>query len=168
MYLKEKLKLLLHGCDYNLDQWINHPEILKQDILFMKDAGCCNGMSVGIFSWAKVEPVEGVFDFKWHASIIILNEATANVDPENENELTETIRNLTRQKNHHYDRLPPQNGAQRQSDHRGGQGQDRSKANAEHLTSLQYKIKRPPSDSRKSHSGLKREKSGFRSQSRNL
>lgn len=32
------------------------------------------------------------------APIIILDEATANVDPENEKELTEAIENLTRQK----------------------------------------------------------------------
>ncbi len=32
------------------------------------------------------------------APIIILDEATANVDPENESELTEAIENLTRQK----------------------------------------------------------------------
>ena len=33
-----------------------------------------------------------------NAPIIILDEATANVDPENEKELTEAIENLTREK----------------------------------------------------------------------
>lgn len=37
------------------------------------------------------------------APIIILDEATADVDPECEKELTEAIENLTKQKNHYYD-----------------------------------------------------------------
>lgn len=38
-----------------------------------------------------------------NAPIIILDEATANVDPENEKELVEAIDALTKEKNNHYD-----------------------------------------------------------------
>ena len=27
---------LIHGGDYNPDQWLNHPEIIKEDIRLMK------------------------------------------------------------------------------------------------------------------------------------
>ena len=55
---------IFHGCDYNPEQWLKYPEILKKDIELMKQAHC-NIMSVGIFSWAKLEPQEGVFTFEW-------------------------------------------------------------------------------------------------------
>ena len=58
-----------HGCDYNPDQWIDYNDVLQRDIQLMKKAGC-NVMSVGIFSWAKLEPMEGVFDFEWLDKII--------------------------------------------------------------------------------------------------
>ena len=60
----EKVHGLLHGADYNPDQWLDRPEILEQDIDLMKKAGM-DVMSVGIFSWAKLEPVEGRFEFDW-------------------------------------------------------------------------------------------------------
>ena len=69
MYISEKLKGLWHGCDYNPDQWLEYPEVLKKDIELMKKAGC-NVMSVGIFSWAKLEPQEGVFNFWWLDDVI--------------------------------------------------------------------------------------------------
>ena len=59
----------LHGADYNPEQWLNYPEILKQDIEYMKEANC-NVMSVGIFSWAYLEPEEGVYNFKYLDEII--------------------------------------------------------------------------------------------------
>ena len=53
---------LLHGGDYNPDQW---PEaVWEEDMRLMKLAHC-NTMSVGIFSWARLEPVEGEYDFGW-------------------------------------------------------------------------------------------------------
>ncbi len=69
MYLNEKLKGMWHGCDYNPDQWSDYPEVLKKDIEFMKKSHC-NVMSVGIFSWSKLEPEEGVFHFQWLDKII--------------------------------------------------------------------------------------------------
>ena len=41
------------------------------------------------------------------APIVILDEATANVDPENEQELMEAIQKLTQEKNRHHDRPSP-------------------------------------------------------------
>lgn len=49
---------LLHGADYNPEQWLHVPEILEKDIAMMQQAGC-NTMSVGIFSWSMLEPTEG-------------------------------------------------------------------------------------------------------------
>lgn len=55
---------ILYGADYNPEQWLDYPDILEKDVELMKQAHC-NIMSVGIFSWAKLEPQEGQFDFKW-------------------------------------------------------------------------------------------------------
>lgn len=59
----------LFGGDYNPDQWKDYPEILKEDMRLMKLAGC-NLMSVGIFSWATLEPEEGVYDFSFLDSVM--------------------------------------------------------------------------------------------------
>lgn len=64
-----KLNILLHGCDYNPEQWLDYPEVLRQDIEYMKKAHC-NVMSVGIFSWAFLEPEEGVYSFEYFDEII--------------------------------------------------------------------------------------------------
>lgn len=64
-----KIKQLLHGGDYNPEQWLDHPEILEQDIEYFKKAHI-NEVSVGIFSWAVLEPEEGVFHFEWLEQII--------------------------------------------------------------------------------------------------
>ncbi|AWB45512.1 beta-galactosidase [Paenibacillus sp. CAA11] len=55
---------MLHGADYNPEQWQRYPEILAEDIRLMKLAKC-NVMSVGIFSWVSLEPKEGEFTFEW-------------------------------------------------------------------------------------------------------
>ncbi|MDD3279599.1 MAG: beta-galactosidase [Lachnospiraceae bacterium] len=60
---------LLHGGDYNPEQWLDRPEILEEDIRCMKYAHI-NCVSLGIFAWAKLEPQEGVFDFSWMHEII--------------------------------------------------------------------------------------------------
>ncbi len=54
----------LHGADYNPDQWAATPEVWDDDMRLMKLARC-NAMSVGIFSWAQLEPTEGTFTFDW-------------------------------------------------------------------------------------------------------
>lgn len=58
-----------HGGDYNPDQWHATPEVLDEDIRLMKLSGC-NLMSVGIFSWAALEPEEGKYDFGWLEDVL--------------------------------------------------------------------------------------------------
>ena len=60
---------LLHGGDYNPDQWLKYPEILEEDIRLMKLAHV-NEVSLGIFAWSKLEPSDGVYDFDWLKKII--------------------------------------------------------------------------------------------------
>jgi beta-galactosidase len=62
--ISSKIPQMLHGADYNPDQWQKYPEVLEEDIRLMKLAGC-NVMSVGIFAWMALEPEEGVFTFEW-------------------------------------------------------------------------------------------------------
>ena len=63
-FINEKFKHILHGGDYNPDQWQHSPDVLEEDMRLMKLANC-NNMSVGIFAWAKLEPEEGKFDFSY-------------------------------------------------------------------------------------------------------
>lgn len=60
---------LIHGGDYNPEQWLENPEILEQDIALFKKAKI-NEASVGIFSWAMLEPEEGKYDFGWLENIV--------------------------------------------------------------------------------------------------
>ena len=67
-----------YGGDYNPDQWPE--EVWDDDVRLMKKAGV-NLVSVGIFSWAKIETSEGVYDFDWLDRIIDkLGEAGIAVD----------------------------------------------------------------------------------------
>lgn len=59
----------LHGGDYNPEQWLDHPEILKTDIEYFKKVHI-NTVSLGIFSWAVLEPEEGEYHFEWLEEII--------------------------------------------------------------------------------------------------
>ena len=60
---------MLHGGDYNPEQWKDTPEILERDIILMKKAHI-NCVSLGIFAWAHLEPEENQFDFAWLSDII--------------------------------------------------------------------------------------------------
>lgn len=55
---------LLHGGDYNPEQWLESPEILEEDIRLMKEAGV-NCVTLGVFSWAVLEPREGEYEIDW-------------------------------------------------------------------------------------------------------
>lgn len=68
-------KGFLYGADYNPEQWLDYPEILKQDIEYMKKAHC-NVMSIGIFSWSFLEPEEGKYNFEYFDKIV--NDLTQN------------------------------------------------------------------------------------------
>ena len=67
--LTPKFPQMLHGGDYNPEQWMLYPDILDQDIALMKQAHI-NTVSLGIFAWAHLEPKEGRFDFKWLDAVI--------------------------------------------------------------------------------------------------
>lgn len=60
---------LVHGGDYNPDQWLDRPDILEADVRMMKKAGM-NSVTLGVFSWAAYEPSEGEFHFEWLEKII--------------------------------------------------------------------------------------------------
>ena len=60
---------ILYGGDYNPEQWLDSPDILTKDIEYMKKAKI-NAVSLGMFSWAVLEPEEGVFNFKWMENVI--------------------------------------------------------------------------------------------------
>lgn len=60
---------LIYGADYNPDQWLHDPAILREDIRLMKLAGI-TAVSLGIFAWSALEPREGEFRFEWLDSVI--------------------------------------------------------------------------------------------------
>jgi beta-galactosidase len=57
-------KTLLHGADYNYEQWLDFPHILDKDLDYMREAEM-NALAVGIFSWSMLEKEEGVYNFDW-------------------------------------------------------------------------------------------------------
>ena len=60
---------LIHGADYNPEQWLYDKSVWDEDMRLMNLANC-NEMTVGVFSWAKLEPREGEFDFSFLDEII--------------------------------------------------------------------------------------------------
>ena len=55
---------LLHGGDYNPDQWLDYPEILAKDLELMQKSKS-NTFSIGMFAWSQLEPTEGDYHFEW-------------------------------------------------------------------------------------------------------
>ena len=53
---------ILHGGDYNPEQWLEYPEVLEEDLICMKKAGV-NCVTLGIFAWSVLEPEDGVYEF---------------------------------------------------------------------------------------------------------
>ncbi|MFF1252818.1 beta-galactosidase [Pseudarthrobacter sp. NPDC058329] len=53
---------IAYGGDYNPEQW--PVSVRLEDLELMKEAGV-SFLSVGIFSWALLEPEEGKYDFGW-------------------------------------------------------------------------------------------------------
>ncbi|XHR27103.1 MAG: beta-galactosidase [Chthoniobacteraceae bacterium] len=77
---------LYYGGDYNPEQW---PEsVWQEDARLMQTAGV-NLVSLGIFSWAKLEPSPGRYEFDWldrvidllHRRGIAVDLATATASP---------------------------------------------------------------------------------------
>ncbi len=57
-----RIPRLLYGGDYNAEQW---PEdVWVEDVQLMREAGV-NLVTVGVFSWALLEPSDGVYEFAW-------------------------------------------------------------------------------------------------------
>lgn len=77
---------LVFGADYNPEQWPD--DILEADLRLMLDAGV-NRVSLGMFSWARLEPRSGAFDGDWlervldglHSAGIGVNLATPTASP---------------------------------------------------------------------------------------
>ncbi|MFV0632505.1 beta-galactosidase [Demequina sp.] len=77
---------MVYGGDYNPEQWPR--EVWDEDVRLMREAGV-NLVSVGIFSWAMLEPKEGMYDFAWlddlldllHANGISADLGTPSVSP---------------------------------------------------------------------------------------
>jgi beta-galactosidase len=69
---------LAYGGDYNPEQWPE--EVWAEDVTLMRHAGV-NLVSVGIFSWALVEPAPGRYDFGWLDRVLdLLHGAEISVD----------------------------------------------------------------------------------------
>lgn len=60
---------IAYGGDYNPEQWPE--EVWHEDVRLMREAGV-NLVSVGIFSWALLEPAEGAYDFGWLDRVVDL------------------------------------------------------------------------------------------------
>lgn len=75
-----------YGGDYNPEQWPK--EVWREDVTLMNRAGV-NLATVGVFSWAHLEPRDGEFDFAWldevldglHAGGVRVDLATATASP---------------------------------------------------------------------------------------
>lgn len=69
---------LAFGGDYNPEQW---PEaVWSEDVRLMREAGVTM-VSVGIFSWALLEPAPGVYEFGWLDRVLdLLHENGIRVD----------------------------------------------------------------------------------------
>ena len=63
-FFYNKVTEFLHGGDYNPDQWLDYPEVLKDDVRLLKLANC-NCVSINIFGWSAIEPEEGKYTFEW-------------------------------------------------------------------------------------------------------
>ncbi|MEQ1737937.1 MAG: beta-galactosidase, partial [Rhodoglobus sp.] len=76
--LNETTPRIAFGADYNPEQWSR--DVWLDDIEGMREAGV-NLVSVGIFSWAELEPTEGNFELDWLADVIdLLHAANIRVD----------------------------------------------------------------------------------------
>lgn len=84
--LGDRLPHVLYGGDYNPEQWPE--EVWQEDMALMHEAGV-NLVSLGIFSWAWLEPRPGEFDFGWldrvmdllHANGVAVDLATGTASP---------------------------------------------------------------------------------------
>ena len=80
------MKRIWYGGDYSPEQWPR--EVWDEDVRLMQQAGVTI-VTVGVFSWALLEPEDGRFEFEWlddvidrlHAGGIRVDLATATASP---------------------------------------------------------------------------------------
>jgi beta-galactosidase len=66
-------KFFLHGGDYNPEQWDQN--VWREDIKLMCETGV-NSATIGVFSWAALEPADGVYNFDRFDEVVgLLSEA---------------------------------------------------------------------------------------------
>ncbi len=66
------------GCDYNPEQWPR--SVWAEDVALMQEAGV-GFVTLGVFSWALLEPSRGKWDFGWFDEILgLLHEGGIAVD----------------------------------------------------------------------------------------
>ena len=58
---------ILYGGDYNPEQW--SPDVWLEDAALMQQAGV-NVVTLGVFSWGRLEVADGVFDFEWMDRVV--------------------------------------------------------------------------------------------------
>lgn len=63
----KKADKIYYGGDYNPDQWDDGT--IEEDMRLFKKAGI-NLLTLPVFSWARLEPEEGVYDFGWLDRIV--------------------------------------------------------------------------------------------------
>ncbi|MFJ6196956.1 beta-galactosidase [Micromonospora sp. NPDC092111] len=69
---------IFYGADYNPEQWPE--EIWADDVALMRQAGV-DLVSVGIFSWALLEPAPGSYEFGWlDRALDLLHDGGIHVD----------------------------------------------------------------------------------------
>ncbi len=69
---------LAFGGDYNPEQWPQ--EVWEEDVRLMREAGV-TAVSLGVFSWARLEPRPGVYDWAWLDTVLgLLHEAGISVN----------------------------------------------------------------------------------------
>lgn len=81
-----RLPHIFYGGDYNPEQWPSH--VWPEDARLMQEAGV-NLVTLGVFSWAKLEPQPGQYDWEWldrvmdlmHQHGIAVDLATATASP---------------------------------------------------------------------------------------
>ena len=59
-----RFPFMLHGGDYNPDQWLHVPGVIDGDFKLFPAAGI-NTVTVGVFAWTALEPEEGRYTFGW-------------------------------------------------------------------------------------------------------
>ena len=69
---------ILYGGDYNPEQW--PPHVWREDVALMREAGV-NLVTVGVFSWAMLEPSPGELRWDWLDEVLdLLHEGGIAVD----------------------------------------------------------------------------------------